>query len=70
MSLLTQVDLLALAQEIAEIMAPNGSQNYNYALLDFGALVCRYGKPKCKVCPLNKSCDYYLSGDTAKDCCL
>jgi A/G-specific adenine glycosylase len=47
-------------REIAEILAPeNENQAYSFALLDLGALVCRYGVPKCNVCPLQTLCDYY-----------
>lgn len=50
-------------QKIADNLAPKeNNQFYNLALLDFGALVCRYGIPKCKSCPLSKFCDYYLAG--------
>lgn len=42
-------------------MTPSGkSRDVNLALLDLGALVCRHGTPKCKVCPISKFCDYYL----------
>jgi A/G-specific adenine glycosylase len=53
---------LRLVQKIADTLClKENHQNYNYALLDLGAIVCRYGIPKCKVCPINKFCDYYLS---------
>jgi A/G-specific adenine glycosylase len=29
---------------------------FNYALLDLGALVCRAGRPRCAVCPLRSGC--------------
>ena len=29
---------------------------FNYALLDLGALVCRAGTPRCDVCPLRRHC--------------
>jgi DNA (cytosine-5)-methyltransferase 1 len=29
---------------------------FNYALLDLGALVCRAGKPRCDECPLRDTC--------------
>lgn len=52
-----------ILQKIAELLAPSEkNQEYNYALLDLGALVCRYGIPKCKLCPINGHCDYYSSG--------
>ena len=51
--------------EIADMLAPKeNNQNYNFALLDFGAAICRYGMPKCKVCPISKFCDYYLTHAT------
>jgi len=57
-----------IVQAIADMLAPEeNNQDYNFALLDFGALVCRYGIPKCKVCPANKFCDYYLSGKPFKE---
>jgi len=31
---------------------------YNLGLVDHGALVCRYGKPRCPICPLTERCDY------------
>jgi len=55
--------LLKTVQRIADLLSPTeNNQNYNYALLDLGALVCRYGIPKCSVCPVNSLCDYFLSG--------
>ena len=57
-----------IVQGIADMLAPEeNNQNYNFALLDFGAIVCRYGIPKCKMCPINKFCDYYLSGKPVKE---
>lgn len=53
-----------IVQAIADMLAPaKNNQNYNFALLDLGATICRYGLPKCKVCPINKFCDYYLMGN-------
>lgn len=38
---------------------PSGrSGEYNWALLDFAAGVCRPGKPLCTMCPLNDLCLY------------
>ena len=57
-----------IVQEIADMLAPKeNNENYNFALLDFGALVCRYGIPKCRACPVNKFCDYYRSGKRFKE---
>jgi A/G-specific adenine glycosylase len=47
-------------REMAEILAPeNENQAYSFALLDLGALVCRYGVPKCGICPIRNLCDYW-----------
>ena len=56
---------LRLVQKIADMLClEENHQNYNYALLDFGAAICRYGIPKCKVCPISKFCAYYLTHAT------
>jgi A/G-specific adenine glycosylase len=33
----------------------------NWAFLDHAALICTIQRPKCTVCPLNRSCCYYAS---------
>ena len=50
---------LKIVQEIADLLSPiENNQKYNYALLDLGALICRYGIPKCELCPIRRLCDY------------
>ncbi len=39
-------------------------RNFNYAMIDLGALVCRPRKPVCHTCPLAKFCMYRLSQKT------
>lgn len=39
-----------------ELVPKNGSQLYNYALLDFGALICKHYNPLCDECPLADNC--------------
>lgn len=34
-------------------------KNWNYALLDFAALVCGHYLPKCKICPCFRKCSYF-----------
>ena len=47
------------AQEIADSILPEEShRKFNFALLDLGALVCRYANPRCRQCPLSHICDY------------
>ena len=46
-------------QELADQLLPaSDHRDYNFALLDLGATVCRYVKPRCDECPLNSVCDY------------
>jgi A/G-specific adenine glycosylase len=53
---------ISTVQRIADLISPTiNNQDYNYALLDLGGLICRYGSPKCKLCPIRKLCDYYSS---------
>ncbi len=33
-------------------------RDFNWALLDFSALVCRYGKPRCNACMMGRLCLY------------
>lgn len=35
-------------------------KNFNLALLDFGALVCKSETPICEQCPLKKKCYFYI----------
>ena len=34
------------------------NQNYNYALLDLGGIICKSKNPRCSICPLNQLCNY------------
>lgn len=59
---------LVIIQKIANMLATEeDNQLYNLALLDFGALICTYGTPKCKICPFTKICDYYLEGNPSRE---
>jgi len=53
-------------REIADSLLPmKRVRDYNLALLDFGALVCRSAGPKCDQCPFREDCAY---GGTFGDC--
>ncbi|MBA7697934.1 Adenine DNA glycosylase [subsurface metagenome] len=44
----------------AQILVPKKKfKEFNWAVLDFGALVCKAKKPKCMTCCLNGICQYY-----------
>ncbi|MGC2237992.1 MAG: hypothetical protein WA584_17665 [Pyrinomonadaceae bacterium] len=47
--------------EIAREILPrekNLAKPHNYGVLDFTADICKPGKPRCEICPLNESCKY------------
>lgn len=49
----------ALIAELAAALLPRSRhREFNLALLDFGALICRYGNPRCAECPIAYTCDY------------
>ena len=51
---------LAQFQELVDKVLPKGKhKEFNWGVLDLGALVCRYGRPKCHICPLMPICDYH-----------
>jgi len=47
-----------LIYTLAEALVPTESHvPYNLGLIDMGALVCRYDRPRCSKCPLEAVCD-------------
>lgn len=40
------------------LVPPRRAREYNWSLLDFGALVCTPKDPKCPICPLLQLCDF------------
>ncbi|MGP1939393.1 MAG: A/G-specific adenine glycosylase [Arsenophonus sp. ET-DL9-MAG3] len=47
---------------ISGLLTPhNDAQNFNQAMMDLGAIICNYRKPKCKLCPLKKSCYAFIN---------
>lgn len=49
--------------EFAESLVAKGKAvDYNRGILDFAALICTAKKPKCKICPNAKICDYFTQG--------
>lgn len=42
-----------------EVVNHKKSKELNWAVLDFGALVCKKIKPSCLRCPLNEECKFY-----------
>jgi A/G-specific adenine glycosylase len=51
-----------LIMEIVEAILPQeGHQLFNLAMLDLGALICKYVRPLCRKCVLSQFCDVALS---------
>lgn len=46
--------------DLATTMIPEGkSKEFNFALLDFSAIICKPKNPACYSCPINKYCFYF-----------
>lgn len=59
---------LNLIQQIADILSPDSNnQEYNLALIDLGALICRYSSPRCNKCPLSSECDTNSEGYSTQE---
>ena len=55
-------------KKLADAILPEKThREFNFALLDLGALVCRYVKPNCNLCPLVNICDYANSQQGAQE---
>jgi len=53
-------------QEVADALLPEDAhRQFNFGLMDLGAIVCRYVRPDCRHCPLDVVCDFYRSGSIA-----
>ncbi len=49
-----------ITQTLADNSLPKGChREFNFAMLDLGATVCRYDSPRCDKCPLKAICDCY-----------
>jgi A/G-specific adenine glycosylase len=45
-------------QGLADAILPvHDHKEFNWAVLDLGALVCRYDRPRCEICPFRSICD-------------
>lgn len=56
-------ELIALA---ALLVPQKQSRQFNWALLDLGALICKPSKPLCVNCPINTLCSYYSQKKSIK----
>lgn len=44
-----------------ELLPHKNIKDYNWALLDYGSLICRSRRPLCNVCTLQEICTFYQS---------
>jgi len=42
-----------------KILPAKEFKEYNWSLLDFGAIICKKKSPHCDICPLKRKCIYY-----------
>src|SRR5437667_402215 len=49
-------DVAALADEAEELLDRDAPGDWNQALMELGATVCRPRRPACPACPLRESC--------------
>jgi len=61
---LSRPDVQHIADRLA---AGHPGREWNLALVDFGALVCRARSPRCGECPLRRRCAWHASGDLDRD---
>lgn len=48
-----------LQNELNKVIPKNKSKIFNYALLDFAALICTAENPNCRKCTISRICFYY-----------
>jgi A/G-specific adenine glycosylase len=53
----------ALRDAAFEVLPEGDSREMNYAMLDFGAIVCKSVKPNCRECPISARCHAYNAGE-------
>lgn len=50
--------------ELADQMIPEGrAKEFNLAILDLAADVCRPNRPKCTLCPISQDCKFFQEGE-------
>ncbi len=48
------------------LVEQSGTPYFNYAVLDFAAIICKAKNPKCQICPAKEICCYYSTIDKNK----
>lgn len=64
--IVTPIDSAAGKKEFSllaqSVLDKNNAAQYNQAIMDFGAVLCKFSKPLCGICPLESSCSAHLKG--------
>ncbi|MBA7480041.1 Endonuclease III [subsurface metagenome] len=60
-SMRTNLSHSAVQDLVDYILPEEAHRKFNFGLLDYGALVCRYDTPRCDKCTINRICDYYAA---------
>ncbi|MBN1847140.1 MAG: A/G-specific adenine glycosylase [Deltaproteobacteria bacterium] len=56
-------DVKQQIQDIANVLVPkHDSGAFNQAVMELGAMICRPRNPRCRECPINKSCEAFDHG--------
>lgn len=53
----------AIGRAAAEMLDPGRPGDFNQAVMELGAMICRPRAPRCLLCPLAESCRARVSGD-------
>ena len=53
-------------QLAADMMDKKRPDQYNQAIMEFGALQCKPASPDCTICPMNNNCMAYLNNKVAE----
>ncbi len=53
-----------LLEMAASLVPPKQSKEFNWAMIDLGALICLPSKPLCDKCPLNRICQFNLQNES------
>lgn len=56
---LTDIRYDPYLQQLAQrVVNHDEAKNLNWAILDFGSIICKYKAPKCVICALNSKCSF------------
>jgi len=57
----TKLKRETINSELDKMLPKTGFKHMYWAILDFGNKICTKSKPKCALCPISDSCNYFLN---------